>query len=147
VRYNAFHDQLLLSAGSDSRVLLSNMSSLASDVGEAGAEERDGTEEHDGDLTEGQRRARSVPAERRGRDRLLFSTSPPPVATFHPIPFFFCRKLLKRDCLLASYDEHEDSVYAIEWASDDPWTFASLSYDGRFVVNRVASDVKYSILL
>lgn len=68
MRYNAFHDQLLLSAGSDSRVLLSNMSSLASDVGEGGAEEHDGTEEHDGDLTEGQRRARSVQVERQGRD-------------------------------------------------------------------------------
>ena len=64
-----------------------------------------------------------------------------------PRPISPRRKLLKRDCLLASYDEHEDSVYAIEWASDDPWTFASLSYDGRFVVNRVPSDIKYSILL
>lgn len=43
--------------------------------------------------------------------------------------------------------EHEDSVYAAEWASGDPWIFASLSYDGRFVMNRVPRDVKYSILL
>lgn len=55
--------------------------------------------------------------------------------------------MLSRDSLLASYDEHEDSVYSAEWAAGDPWTFASLSYDGRFVINRVPSDIKYSILL
>ena len=31
VRYNTFHDQLLLSAGSDSRVVLSSMASLSSE--------------------------------------------------------------------------------------------------------------------
>ena len=31
-RYNQFHDQLVLSAGSDSRVVLSNMASLSSDL-------------------------------------------------------------------------------------------------------------------
>lgn len=32
MRYNAFHDNFLLSSGSDSRVLLSNMASLSSDA-------------------------------------------------------------------------------------------------------------------
>jgi WD40 repeat protein len=35
-----------------------------------------------------------------------------------------------------TYDEHEDSVYGLAWSMADPWLCASLSYDGRVVVNR-----------
>uniref|UniRef100_UPI00358F764D EARP and GARP complex-interacting protein 1 isoform X2 n=1 Tax=Myxine glutinosa TaxID=7769 RepID=UPI00358F764D len=51
------------------------------------------------------------------------------------------------DSIIATYEEHEDSVYAVEWSSADPWLFASLSYDGRLVINRVPRAVKYNILL
>ena len=51
------------------------------------------------------------------------------------------------DGLLAEFDEHEDSVYAVAWSTIDPWVFASLSYDGRFVINRVPNDIKFKILL
>lgn len=33
------------------------------------------------------------------------------------------------------------------WSWTDPWLFASLSYDGRFVVNRVPNQTKYKVLL
>ena len=49
--------------------------------------------------------------------------------------------------VLAKYEEHEDAVYVVEWSSYDPWTFASLSYDGRLVVSRVPKSQKYKILL
>ncbi len=45
------------------------------------------------------------------------------------------------------YDDHEDSVYGLAWSVADPWTFASLSYDGRGVVNKVPRNVKYKILI
>jgi WD domain, G-beta repeat. len=51
------------------------------------------------------------------------------------------------DGVLATYDEHEDSVYSVEWSSADPWTFASLSYDGRLVISKVPRADKYMILL
>lgn len=51
------------------------------------------------------------------------------------------------DGKVASYDEHEDSVYGLAWSSCDPWLFASLSYDGRLVVNKVPKNVKYKILI
>lgn len=35
----------------------------------------------------------------------------------------------------------------VEWSTVDPWVFASLSYDGRIVVNRVPSQIKYKILI
>ena len=41
----------------------------------------------------------------------------------------------------------EDSVYGIAWSAADPWSFASLSYDGRLAVNAVPRAEKYNILL
>ncbi len=40
------------------------------------------------------------------------------------------------DGKVRSFDEHEDSVYGLAWSCADPWLFASLSYDGRMVVNK-----------
>lgn len=45
--------------------------------------------------------------------------------------------------VIQTYDDHEDSVYAVEWSAADFWTFASLSYDGRLVINKVPRSVKY----
>ncbi|KAL5984199.1 hypothetical protein ACLOJK_018303 [Asimina triloba] len=39
--------------------------------------------------------------------------------------------------LLNSYNDYEDSVYGLAWSSREPWIFASLSYDGRVVVESV----------
>lgn len=41
------------------------------------------------------------------------------------------------DPLLHSYSDYEDSVYGLAWSSREPWIFASLSYDGRVVVESV----------
>eukprot|EP00983_Pelagomonas_calceolata_P111289 1159766-Pelagomonas_calceolata.AAC.1 len=46
-----------------------------------------------------------------------------------------------------TYDEHEDSVYGLCWSAVDPWLFATLSYDGRLVLNSVPKNVKYKILV
>ena len=51
------------------------------------------------------------------------------------------------DRVISFFEEHEDSVYAVEWSGADPWIFASLSYDGRVVINRVPRAEKYKILL
>lgn len=49
--------------------------------------------------------------------------------------------------MLAKYEDHEDAVYATEWSAYDPWTFASISYDGRVVINKVPTQYKYQIFL
>ena len=51
------------------------------------------------------------------------------------------------DKLVKVYEDHEDSVYACEWSTIDPWVFASLSFDGRLVINKVPKEEKYKILL
>ncbi|KAF5740937.1 WD repeat-containing protein DWA2-like isoform X2 [Tripterygium wilfordii] len=43
----------------------------------------------------------------------------------------------KMDPLLNSYNGYEDSVYGLAWSLREPWIFASLSYDGRVVVESV----------
>ncbi|PIA18873.1 WD40 repeat-like protein [Coemansia reversa NRRL 1564] len=51
------------------------------------------------------------------------------------------------DGLVAQFDDHETSVYAACWSAADPWLFASLSFDGRMVINTVPQEEKYRILL
>ena len=63
------------------------------------------------------------------------------------VSLFFRTKEPIKDGVIATYEEHEDSVYAAEWSTADPWLFASLSYDGRVVINRVPKAEKYKILL
>ncbi len=40
-----------------------------------------------------------------------------------------------------------DSVYNVEWSEADPWLFASLSYDGRLVINHVPREEKFKIMM
>lgn len=56
-----------------------------------------------------------------------------------------CRQ--ESDGKAQTFDEHEDSVYGLAWSAADPWMFASMSYDGRIVVNRVPKNIKYKILI
>ncbi|XP_069126502.1 EARP and GARP complex-interacting protein 1-like isoform X1 [Argopecten irradians] len=109
VRYNHFHDQLVLSSSSDSRVILNNIVSLSSEPFGHLVENDDDSDEDQ----QVQNRSAEVP----------------------------------KDGVIATYEEHEDSVYATDWSSADPWVFASLSYDGRLVINRVPRAEKYKILL
>ncbi|XP_074640938.1 EARP and GARP complex-interacting protein 1-like [Tubulanus polymorphus] len=106
VRYNHFHDQLVLSASSDSRVILTNAITISSEpFGHlADEDEEEIDEDHE-------------PKEK------------------------------SEDGVIAASEEHEDSVYAVEWSTADPWLYASLSYDGRLVINRVPRAEKYKILL
>lgn len=55
-------------------------------------------------------------------------------------------KACLEDGVLRTYEDHEESVYVTAWSSSDPWTFASLSFDGRLVINQVPRDVKFKIL-
>ncbi|CAG9532797.1 unnamed protein product [Cercopithifilaria johnstoni] len=47
---------------------------------------------------------------------------------------------------LEKMEEHEESVYSCAWASNDPWVFASVSFDGRVIVSKVKRHHKYAIL-
>uniref|UniRef100_A0A094ZGB1 Protein TSSC1 n=1 Tax=Schistosoma haematobium TaxID=6185 RepID=A0A094ZGB1_SCHHA len=51
------------------------------------------------------------------------------------------------DGLIARLEQHEESVYTAEWSPVDAWYFASISYDGNFLINRVPDQIKLNILL
>ncbi len=66
------------------------------------------------------------------------------------LAFFYREEVeetVNEDRLLRVFDEHEESVYTAQWASNDPWLLASLSYDGRLILNRVPKNEKFQILL
>jgi WD40 repeat protein len=51
------------------------------------------------------------------------------------------------DGLVKVFDEHEQSVFSAAWSAADAWIFASLSLDGKVVINHVPPAEKYKILL
>eukprot|EP00347_Sterkiella_histriomuscorum_P005151 403357700 len=51
-----------------------------------------------------------------------------------------------QDKLVQRY-ELEDSVHVIDWSASDAWIFAGVSYNGTFFLNVVPSKEKYKILL
>nr|CDS20980.1 protein tssc1 [Echinococcus granulosus] len=51
------------------------------------------------------------------------------------------------DGVLARLEQQQESIYAVDWSPVDPWTFASVNYDGHFLVNQVPDKVKLGILL
>ncbi|GFN81413.1 protein tssc1 [Plakobranchus ocellatus] len=119
VRFNHFHDQLVLTSSSDSRVVLNSVVSLSSEPYGHLLNSDDDEEDNDNEKREGG-----------DEDSLKEEAQEQP-----------------KDGVIATYEEHEDSVYAVDWSSADPWTFASLSYDGRLVINHVPRTEKYKILL
>ncbi|GMR53530.1 hypothetical protein PMAYCL1PPCAC_23725, partial [Pristionchus mayeri] len=50
------------------------------------------------------------------------------------------------DGLLERIDEHEDTIYACSWSTADPWTFASLSFDGKILISHVKREHKYALM-
>lgn len=56
-------------------------------------------------------------------------------------------KVSIEDKIIATCDQHEDSVYCVEWSAANSWILASLSYDGRLLLNKVPKDEQLRILL
>ncbi len=107
MRYNSFHDQLLLSCSSDHHVVLSSVPSLSSEPYRTIIDDDNYNSKEKDEF----------------------------------------KQEIQPDRVIKVYEEHEDSVYSIEWSSVDPWVFASLSYDGRLIINKVPKEEKFKILL
>lgn len=56
-------------------------------------------------------------------------------------------KMIIEDKVVATCDQHEDSVYCVEWSATNSWILASLSYDGRLLLNEVPKDEQLRIIL
>ena len=138
IRFNQFHDQLVLTASSDSHVVLSRVSSLAS---------QPFGHELLGDLDN-----LSVDQDSVSRDRVSNGSTQIAKSVDGDTLSIESRKSRTpsakeaNDKAIASFEEHEDSVYCAEWSTADPWVFSSLSYDGRLIVNKVPKSEKLNIL-
>jgi len=51
------------------------------------------------------------------------------------------------DYTIKTYDEQDDSVYALTWSAGSAWVFASISYSSNFIINRVPNKERLAILL
>lgn len=151
VKYNSFHDQLLLSGGTDGLVNLWRVSSISSapllDLGntaEVDLENKDlglpsafsGFDDDDeekirnalnddaDDLSfAGQQNTENNPNQNDGADGGNSS-----------------------DIRVANM-EMRDAIYDLAWGVADPWIYVTLGYDGNVVLNHVPSKEKYKILL
>jgi WD40 repeat protein len=117
VLYNPFHDQLVLSAGSDSIVNLWRMSTISSAPLVMLEEDEFGTDLVGGGGGAANGESKATPSITEGPN------------------------------VRVSRYEHMDSVHAIAWSAADAWTYLSASYDGKVVLNHVPSQEKYKILL
>lgn len=116
IRYNTFHDHLLLSGSSDGNVNLLRASSIASQPYGCFVDDQEEEDDEDEENNENEVEPKSIPDQ--------------------------VDKPELKDGLVKTYKDHQDSVYCVEWSPSDPWIFASLSYDGQVMVNRVPSEEK-----
>jgi len=144
--YNPFHDQLVISGGTDGIANLWRISSCSSaplldfdgddDVNNGG---EDPLEDEGGDEGVG-----GSGAKEEGEEEI------------NPVDNDYSRGEEKKDSIptkppsndiRVSRFECSDTVADVCWSVSDPWMYASLSCDGAFVVHHVPSKEKYKILL
>jgi WD40 repeat protein len=123
VRFNRFHDQLIVSAGTELVNLWNILSVSSAPLGELETAAVQNTTAAAGGAAHGSAGAGANSGSSSGGDER------------------------NSDRLIKTYSDHEDSIYAICWSACDAWIFASLSYDGRVVINHVPPAEKYKILL
>jgi EARP and GARP complex-interacting protein 1 len=121
VAYNPFHDQLIVSAGTDSIVNLWRMSTISSAPLVMLEDDDDG--DHENDMRNDSKHIQNV-------EKLSSSSSSS-----------------EGPNVRVSQYEHMDSVNAIAWGAADAWIYLSASHDGKVVLNHVPSKEKYKILL
>ncbi|KAG7360180.1 WD repeat-containing protein [Nitzschia inconspicua] len=140
VRYNPFHDQLILSAGTDSIVNLWRMSTISSAPLVMLEDNDDDYEEQD----EQQQRRQQQPNEETYNESSQYHRS---YSNHYGTTKEKGGTIGEGPNVRVSRYEHMDSVQSISWGAADAWIYLSASYDGKVVLNHVPSQEKYKILL
>ncbi|KAL3797064.1 hypothetical protein ACHAW5_007565 [Stephanodiscus triporus] len=149
--YNPFHDQLVLSGGSDGIANLWRISSCSS----APLLELNGDEENDGEISEGSdmedgkrkdtanEEEDNVPAKDYWKPKSDDGEDESEKENKSMSP----RNESNAQDIRVKRFECSDVTADLAWSADDPWVYATLSYDGAIVVHHVPSKEKYKILL
>jgi WD40 repeat protein len=143
VKYNPYHDQLLLSAGTDSVVNLWRISSISSapllDLGDDGKENDSFEKRRNNDPI-------AAAAENGGVDDsfddMINDNSFDDDTDSQDTEYGHDRPDVRVTMM-----EMREAVYDVCWSAADPWLYVSLGYDGNVVLNHVPSKEKYKILL
>jgi WD40 repeat protein len=122
VSFNPFHDQLVLSGGTDTVVNLWRMSTISS-----------------APLVMLDETTRTLFEDEQENSNPLSNNNDTNEESSAGIP--------EGPNVRVSRYEHMDSVNAITWGAADAWIYLSASYDGKVVLNHVPSKEKYKILL
>ena len=143
VRYNPFHDQLILAASTSTFVSLYRASSVSTQPSPSqyGFTDLNNTNTFNmslADSTSNISANSSFNMNNTSMNRSINST-----AQMHSGGS--AAKSIQDKCVQRY--ELEDSVTALEWSAADAWIFGALSYNGIFSVNTVPSKEKYRILL
>lgn len=134
LRFNPFHDRLILSSGSDNRAVLYNQFQTCSDNIKKTKWSLNDTTSYD-DLSQ----ISGGLSDKSSNSGKQSETSEDDE--------YGIKVNNITDGVVASYDDFEDSVYAAAWSHSDAWIWAGVSYDGKLMLNHVPKGIKYSILL
>jgi len=153
--YNPFHDQLVLTGGSDGIANLWRISSCSS----APLLELNGNEEDDGEISEGDggddmedgksKDAATNEGEEYTRAKDYWapkSDDGEDESEEEDISKSSRNESNAQDIRVTRF-ECSDVTADLAWSAADPWIYATLSYDGAIVVHHVPSKEKYKILL
>ncbi|KAI9493950.1 WD40-repeat-containing domain protein [Zychaea mexicana] len=140
VAFNKFHDQLLLTSGSDTVVNLHNVVSVSSasylgNLSSSSTSSSSTTSSSNGGSSNNSNKSGSNSKSNHDNDSDQQQEEDNYWNSHKPT-----------DGLICTYDQHEDSVYSVAWSPADTWTFASLSYAGRVVISQVPVTEKFKIL-
>ena len=160
VKYNSFHDQLLLSSGTDGMVNLWRVSSISSapmfDLGNAtnddiGLDRDFGLTSAFSGLDDDEEEKVHMALKDDDYDDDDDDDDDDDKDNHHNIDESAKDNDEAEDCnaadILVSRMEMRDAVYDLEWSAADPWIYVALSYDGNIILNHVPSKEKYKILL
>lgn len=139
VRYNQFHDQLLLTGSSSTFVSLYRAASVSTSPSPSqyGFTDLNNTNTFNMSMADSASNFSGGNSSFMNSSRLSSGTRGGGGTSGSKAP---------QDKCVQRY-ELEDSVTAIEWSGADAWVFAALSYNGIFCINTVPSKEKYRILL
>jgi WD40 repeat protein len=140
VRYNGFHDQLLLSGGCEGLVNLWRVSSVSSAPLLELSEEPGGGDGPGGD-------ADGAGAAEGGNGSGGFFGGPSGLGGGSGGGAN--QSSDSKDQRIRAFGEghHSDAVYSVAWSASDAWVFASVDFQGNVSINNVPSTEKYKILL
>ena len=167
VKYNSFHDQLVLSGGTDGMVNLWRISSISSapmmldvgggvDGGDGGGGgsrlEGDGGGEEDDlskfltyrDQEDGGGGGDGYGAD---RDNRTNDDRAPPLPNNNNNNTTSDGDGGDKPDVRVTKMELSEAVYDLAWSAADPWIFVSFGFDGSVILNHVPSKEKYKILL